>query len=141
LHNGETAALRRPDLVLWCAVAAVLLIGCVNTAGLLMARGVTRAPEIAMRMALGGGRAAILRQLLTESVLLTAIGGAAGIALGYASVPAFAWLLQDAFGIPPTDIALDARVLTITAVVALATSIVFGLVPALQACRVDLRAT
>ncbi len=72
--------MRQPMLILWGAVGIVLLIGCVNIAGLLMARGVARAPEIATRIALGGGRGAIVRQLLTESVVLAACGGVAGIA-------------------------------------------------------------
>ena len=92
----------------------MLLIGCVNIAGLLMARGVARAPEIATRIALGGGRAAIVRQLLTESVVLAALGGAAGVLLGYAGSRAFATLLEDAFGVAPAGIGLDARVLAIT---------------------------
>src|SRR5262245_11640001 len=99
LQSGETADIRQPILILWGAVALVVVIGCVNIAGLLMARGVTRAPEMATRIALGGGRAAILRQLLTESVVLAAAGGAAGIALGYAGSRVFATLLADAFGI------------------------------------------
>src|SRR5262249_57364643 len=85
LQQGETDQVRRPILILWSAVAVVLLIGCVNVAGLLMARGVARAPEIATRIALGGGRAAIVRQLLTESLVLAAAGGAAGTAVGYES--------------------------------------------------------
>ncbi|HXI31456.1 MAG TPA: ABC transporter permease, partial [Vicinamibacterales bacterium] len=141
LQRGQTESVRQPILILWSAVAAVLLIGCVNIAGLLMARGVARAPEIATRIALGGGRAAIVRQLLAESAVLAAVGGAAGAALGYAGSHLFATLLQDAFGVAPGGVGLDARVLAITAVVALGTSLVFGLVPALQASRVDLRAT
>ena len=140
LQQGRTSPVRQRILILWGAVAAVLLIGCVNIAGLLMARGVTRAPEIATRMALGGGRAVILRQLLIESALLAAIGGAAGAALGYAGVRLFASLLR-AFAVSASGMSVDARVLAITAVAALATSIAFGLVPALQASRVDLRAT
>ncbi|MBZ5556748.1 MAG: ABC transporter permease [Acidobacteriia bacterium] len=140
LQRGETRDVREPILVLWGAVAAVLLIGCVNIAGLLMARGVTRAPEIAMRMALGGSRAEIVRQLLTESLVLAAAGGVLGLALGYAGSRAFAALLEDAFGLTG-DTGLDARVLAITTAIALGTSVVFGLLPALQASRVNLRET
>jgi predicted permease len=140
LQRGETANVRQPILILWGAVAMVLLIGCVNVAGLLMARGVARAPEIATRMALGGGRGAIVRQLLTESLVLAVAGGAAGAALGYAGSRAFASLLQDAFGVAPGAVGLDARVLAATAAIALGTSLVFGIVPALQASRVNLRA-
>jgi predicted permease len=141
LQRGQTDTVRRPILILWSAVAVVLLIGCVNIAGLLMARGVARAPEIATRIALGGGRTAIVRQLLTESAVLAVVGGAAGTALGYAGSRVFASLLQDAFGVAPGGVGLDARVLAITAAIALGTSVVFGLVPALQASAVNLRAT
>src|SRR5204862_3278657 len=82
LRRGQTQDVRQPILLLWGAVGIVLLIGCVNIAGLLIARGVARAPEIATRIALGGGRAAIVRQLLTESLVLAVCGGAAGIAIG-----------------------------------------------------------
>jgi putative ABC transport system permease protein len=139
LQRGETVNVRQPILILWGAVAVVLLIGCVNIAGLLMARGVARAPEIATRMALGGGRGAILRQLLTESVVLAVAGGVAGAALGYFGSRAFAPLLQDAFGVPPGGVGLDGRVLAATAAIALGTSLLFGVVPALQATRVNLR--
>jgi predicted permease len=141
LQRGATEDIRRPILILWGAVAVVLLIGCVNIAGLLMARGVARAPEIATRLALGGSRGAIVRQLLTESVVLAAAGGLAGTAMGYAGSRLFASVLQDAFGVTPADVGLDPRVLAITAAGALGTSLVFGLVPALQASRVNLRAT
>jgi len=141
MQRAETQEVRQPILVLWGAVAVVLLIGCVNIAGLLMARGVARAPEIATRIALGGGRGAIVRQLLCESLVLAACGGAAGIVLGYAGSRFFVTLLENAFGVPPSEIGLDARVLAITGAIALATSVVFGLLPALQASRVNLRET
>jgi predicted permease len=139
LQRGQTDQVRQPILILWSAVAVVLLIGCVNIAGLLMARGVARAPEMATRIALGGSRWAIVRQLLTESVVLAALGGAAGVLLGYAGLRAFATLLEDAFGVEPTGIGLDARALAITSLSALGTSVAFGFVPALQASGVNLR--
>jgi predicted permease len=141
LQQGETAQVRTPIIILWAAVAVVVLIGCVNIAGLLMARGITRAPEIATRIALGGGRATILRQLLTESVVLAVLGGAAGIALGFAGSRLFASVLGDAFGVTSSEVGLDLRVLAITAATALGTAVVFGLVPAVQASRVNLRET
>jgi len=139
LQRGQTEGVRQPILILWGAVAVVLLIGCVNIAGLLMARGVARALEIATRIALGGGRWAIVRQLLTESVVLAALGGAAGVLLGYGGLRAFATLLENAFGVAPTGIGLDARALAITSLSALGTSVAFGFVPALQASGVNLR--
>jgi predicted permease len=139
LQRGQTDRVRQPILILWGAVAVVLLIGCVNIAGLLMARGVARAPEMATRIALGGGRWVIVRQLLTESVVLAALGGAAGVLLGYAGLRAFATLLEDAFGVAPSGIGLDARALAITSLSALGTSVAFGFVPALQASGVNLR--
>jgi len=139
LQRGQTDRVRQPILILWGAVAVVLLIGCVNIAGLLMARGVARAPEMATRIALGGGRWAIVRQLLTESVVLAALGGAAGVLLGYAGLRAFATLLENAFGVAPAGIGLDARALAITSLGALGTSVAFGFVPALQASGVNLR--
>ena len=138
LQNGETADVRQPLMVLWIAVGVVLLIGCVNVAGLLLARGATRAPEIATRMALGGDRAAIVRQLLAESVVLAACGGALGLAIGDVSCRLFATLLQAAVGVGG-EVGLDARVLAVTGVAALLTSLVFGLLPAVHATRVDLR--
>lgn len=140
LQRGETQAVRRPILILWAAVGFVLLIGCVNIAGLLMARGVTRAPEIATRMALGGGRSTIVREQLAESLVIAACGGALGLLVGYAGSRVFAPLLEDAFGVTG-EVGLDLRVLAITSVIALSTSIVFGLLPALQASAVNLRET
>ncbi len=136
LQRERTTQTRQPLLILWGAVGAVLLIGCVNIAGLLLARASTRAPEIATRIALGGGRVAIVRQLLAESLLLSSAGGIAGLAIGYALLRVFALPLDDMLGLPMT---LDGRVLAINAAVALATSIVFGIVPALQLARIDVR--
>src|SRR5712691_2536872 len=138
LQQGLTEETRRPLLLLWAAVGAVLLIGCVNIAGLLMARGVARAPEIATRIALGAGRRAIVRQLLIENLVLATGGGIAGIALGFAGSHFAATLLEDAFGVTGA-IGLDARVLAMTSAIALATSVVFGLLPALQTTRVNVR--
>src|SRR5262249_43339157 len=75
-----TGGMREPLLILWSAVAVVLLIGCVNIAGLMLVRCTTRVPEIATRIALGGGRGAILRQLLAESFVVAACGAAVGVA-------------------------------------------------------------
>jgi predicted permease len=138
LQRGATSLVRQPILILWAAVAVVLLIGCVNIAGLLMARGVSRAPEIATRIALGGGRGVIVQQLLCESVVLAVCGGLAGIALGYAGSRLFATWLEEAFGVTG-EIGPDARVLLVTGAIALGTSVIFGLLPALQATRVNLR--
>jgi predicted permease len=138
LQRGLTDETRQPLLILWGAVGIVLLIGCVNIAGLLTARGVARAPEIATRIALGGGRGTIVRQLLTESVVLAACGGFAGMAIGWAASRLLASWLTAAFGITG-DVGLDARVLAMTSGLALLTSVAFGLLPALQASRVDLR--
>ena len=138
LQRGLTDDSRRPLLILWAAVGVVLLIGCVNIAGLLVARGVARRPEIATRIALGGSRGAIIRQLLTESLVLAAVGGAGGLAIGFAVSRLLASWLTAAFGVTG-ETGLDARVLAITSGLALVTSVAFGLLPALQASRVDLR--
>lgn len=138
LQRGLTDETRQPLLVLWGAVGVVLLIGCVNIAGLLTARGVTRAPEIATRIALGGGRGVIVRQLLAESIVLAACGGAGGLAIGFGVTRLLASWLSDAFGVTG-EIGLDARVLAITGGLGLLTSVAFGLMPAINASRVDLR--
>lgn len=139
LQKGLTADARTQLLLTWGAVVIVLIIGCVNIAGLMLARSGARQREIATRMALGGGRAAIVRQLLTESVLLAIGGCVLGVALG---VKALAWLKD--LGAADLQmwrpITIDARVMAAMLLVSLATSVVFGLAPALQTSRVDLRA-
>ena len=138
LHTGETQDVRSELLLTWAAVLMVLLIGCVNIAGLLLARSGTRRREMATRMALGGSRAAIVRQLLMESVLMALGGGIVGIAVGSFALD---WLKQlgaakDQLWYP---IELDARVLALMLGVALFTSVLFGLAPALLTSRLDIR--
>ena len=139
MQQAMTASIREPLMMLWGAVAIVLLIACVNIAGLLLARGATRTREVATRMALGSGRAAVIRQLLVESVALAAVGGVLGLAVGWLVLKAIGDLAAQTFDLWQ-PLALDGRALAITIVVALGTSIVFGLAPAIQASRLDVRA-
>jgi predicted permease len=125
-------------VILWIAVGAVLLIGCVNIASLLLARAAGRTREIATRMALGGGRAVVFRQLLTESLLLAVIGGAAGVGLGYLGVRGLEFLARDIFNLW-RPVQLDARVLLMTSAVTLTACLLFGLYPAWQATRGEIR--
>ena len=138
LQLGITNDTRGELWLTWAAVLIVLLIGCVNIAGLLLARSGARAREIATRMALGGNRFVIVRQLLVESVILAMAGGIAGIALGSIALD---WLKK--LGAERNQlwhpIELDGRVMTVMIVLALLTSIVFGLFPALQTTRLDIR--
>ncbi len=130
--------IREPLLLLWAAVGVVLLIGCVNVAGLMLARGGARRHEIATRLALGSARSRILRQLLTESVLIAMAGGVSGLALGYAALEALKRMAVQPLGLTQ-PISIDMRVLAITAATALLTSVFFGLFPALSLTRMDIR--
>jgi predicted permease len=138
LQEVRAGFLRTPMLVLWAAVGIVLLIGCVNIASLMLARGASRAREIGTRVALGGGRGAVVRQLLTESAVLSLAGGLAGIALGYAAIRGMT-AVAEGYGIWQ-GLRLDLRVLAVMLAASLATSVVFGLVPAWRVSRVDVRA-
>ena len=129
-------------ILLMAVVGLVLLIACTNVGNLLMARGVERRREIAVRFALGAGRARVLRQLMTENLTLGFLGGAAGVLVGYASNR----LLMAALPMLPFgemfrfDLPLDSRVVLYTGSVALLTVFLFGLLPALQSSRGDLAA-
>lgn len=127
--------LKPAALILFGAVGFVLLLVCANVASLLLARSSSRQRELAVRSALGAGRLRILRQMLTESVVLGVLGGTVGIGLGYLGVRAVSNVL-DSLALPvPGSVAMNPRVLAFTAVVALAAGIAFGIVPALQAIR------
>jgi predicted permease len=138
LQTAETAGIQQPLLMLWGAVGLVLLIACVNVAGLLIARAGLRTREIATRLALGSGRRAVVRQLLVESAVLAVLGGAAGVVVGWGVLAGLQRLGADVFdfGYP---IALDGRVLALSLAVALITSVIFGLWPAMHASRVDVQ--
>jgi len=131
-------------LVLLGAVGFVLLIACANVANLLLARATLRKREIAIRAAMGAGRGRIISQLLTESVLLSFVGGILGLALGYAGVRAL--LAMSPVEIPRigehgSAVTLDWRVLVFTMLIAMLAGVVFGLIPAFSGSRTDLNIT
>ena len=128
LRDAVTGSVRTALFVLLAAVGFVLLIACANVANLLLARSVTRQRELALRAVLGAARARIIRQLLTESVMLSAGGALCGIALAMLAVQGLVGFAP--VSLPRVDeIAIDARVLAFTAAISILTSVIFGLVP------------
>ena len=139
LEKAWSDEVRAPLLLLWCAVGVVLIICCINIAGLMLVRGAARRHEIATRMAVGGGRAQVVRQLLVESLLLSLIAGAAGLAVGYIGIAGLKIAARQSLNVWQ-DMGLDARVFTCACAITVLATILFSLYPALEASRVDLRA-
>src|SRR5688572_5594920 len=123
------------------AVVLVLLVACANVAGLLLARGLVRGPEIALRTALGAGRGRIIRQLLTESVLLAVGGGALGLVVAWAGIRALVAMDPPPGGVAISDMTLSLGTLGATALIAGVTGILYGVAPALVHARASLTDT
>ena len=127
-------------LILLGSVGLVLLLACINVANLLLVRGQGRERELGIRLAVGAGRSRVVRQLLTESLVLGALGGGLGLLLAFWSLPALVGILPS--GIPRTDlVALDGRVLLFSMAVSLVSALLFGLLPAFRATRRDLQSS
>ncbi len=138
LQTGITYDLRSRVHIMWGAVVLVLIIGCVNIAGILIARSAARSREFATRLALGASRFRLISELLTEACLLALAGGVIGLALGRIALSALLRLSPGEFNLAG-PVHLDLRVMAVMLLLSLATSIVFGLFPAFEATAVDLR--
>ena len=138
LRDAWYGWMRIPLATLEGAVALVLLIACANVAGLLLARGASRRPEIVMRMALGAGRGRVLRQMLTESVLLSLIGGALGSFVAWGALRALLQMNPPGAAQRMTDIVLDFPLLALLSLLSVVTGLIFGLGPAIACFHLDL---
>jgi predicted permease len=140
--SGIRGELEQPLFILMVAVGIVLLISCANVAGLLLSRAAAREKEIAVRLALGAGRGRVIRQLLTESVLLSFAGAALGVLLAYWGASALAaFASANRYSNFQINADPDVRVLALTVAVAALTGILFGLAPAFRGARVNVAPT
>jgi putative ABC transport system permease protein len=136
LKDRLVAGVRPTLLLLWAAVGFVLLIACANLANLMVARAMAREQEMALRVALGAGRLRLIRQLLTESLLVALAGGAAGLLLAWLGLEAL--LRLNPSNVPRTsEIGVDGSVLAFTLVLSVVTGLGFGLIPAWHAATPD----
>jgi len=140
LQKGQTDSLRPQVLALMLAAGAILLIACANLAGLTLVRLLRRTSEVATRLALGASGWQIQKQFWIENLLLALVGGAVGIGLGFLGLRVLLLQLPEHF-LPVASVPLDSRVMGFTLVVSLLTSILFGMLPALAARKVDLRSS
>lgn len=140
LHEQMVNDVRLPLILLTVSVGLVLLVACVNLAGLLLARAGRRTREIATRLAVGGDRRAVIRQLLIESVVLASLGGVAGLVCGALALEGLKAVAADLLLTSWAEVSLDARVLSVTLGLTALTAVLFGLVPAIQATRLDVQA-
>jgi predicted permease len=138
LKDYVSGALRRSLIVLWCAVAMILLIVCVNLSNLLMARTATRSKEFALRISLGAGRGRLVRQLLTESLVLSGGGAVLGLALAYGAT---FWLArQGSIALPLLNsVRVDGAALAWTLMIAVLVGLLFGLAPGLRISGANLQ--
>jgi predicted permease len=139
--NGSTRALTQQTYLLFVLVGLVLLLACANIANLLLARSAARRREMSIRIALGAGRGRILRQTLTESLLLSSLGGILGLAVGYAGRNALPGLISPPWAQRVLNGNFDQRVFVFAAGISILAGLLFGLAPAWQAIRtnVDLK--
>lgn len=133
--------LTTPLIVLLLAVGLLLAIACANIASLLLARATSRSREMAIRLSMGAGRGILIRQLLTESVLLASIGGVLGLTFAYWGSTALLTFLSRGEPVTAIDVRPDWRVLGLTFATSMATALAFGLLPALRGTRVPLAET
>jgi putative ABC transport system permease protein len=138
IDPGGDGQLMRTSVILMLIVGIVLLIACVNVTNLLLARATKRRREIAIRLAIGASRARLIRQLMTESLLLSLVGGAVGFLIAFWTKDLITALVPFGFGPNGPDAGMDMRVLAFTLVISIVSGVLFGLAPALQASKPDL---
>jgi len=133
--NFSGTKFARPMYVLLTMTGLVLLLACANTANLLLARATARTREITVRLALGASRGRVIRQVITESLMLSTLGGACGLVLGYLGRSVLPRMIQSPWERNDLNVPFDFRVFGFTAGLTLLTGLLFGLAPALVATR------